>query len=184
MSYNLQNIQVLLVEDNQPMMNLIKGVLLSFGVGNVITALDGEEGFKEFCLFNPDLVITDWMMAPRDGLYLSRKIRTDPKSPNKYVPIILMTGFSEKQRVISARDEGVTEFLVKPFNTRDLYRRMYKIIEAPRQYISSAGYFGPDRRRKRKDHYDGPKRRSTDVETDEDLYSDVNPGDIGDIDFR
>ncbi len=184
MSYNLQNIQVLLVEDNQPMMNLIKAVLLSFGVGNVITALDGEEGFKEFCLFNPDLVITDWMMAPRDGLYLSRKIRTDPKSPNKFVPIILMTGFSEKQRVISARDEGVTEFLVKPFNTRDLYRRMYKIIEAPRQYVTSSEYFGPDRRRKRKDHYDGPKRRSTDVETDEDLYSDVNPADIGDIDFR
>ncbi len=180
MTYNLQNIQILLVEDNKPMLNLIRSVLLSFGVGNVITALNGEDGFREFCLFNPDLVITDWMMSPCNGLELTNNIRKHPKSPNKFVPVILMTGFSEKRRVLSARDHGVTEFIVKPFNARDLYRRMHKIIEAPRQFIDTDDYFGPDRRRKRKDEYTGIKRRKTD-KVDEINVSDIN---LSDIDFR
>ena len=184
MSYNLQNIQILLVEDNQPMLKLIKTVLLSFGVGNVITALNGEEAFKEFCLFNPDLVITDWMMSPCDGLQLSEMIRTDPKSPNKFVPIILMTGFSEKRRVLSARDGGVTEFMVKPFNTRDLYRRLHKIIEAPRQFVKCEEYFGPDRRRKPKDEYAGDKRRYNDEEQAKDTAAETDEAPINDIDFR
>ncbi len=180
MSYNFQNVQVLLIEDNKPMLNLIRGVLLSFGVGNVITALNGEDGFKEFCLFNPDLVITDWMMSPGNGLELTQTIRRHSKSPNKFVPVILMTGFSEKRRVLSARDKGITEFIVKPFNARDLYRRMHKIIESPREFIESPDYFGPDRRRKRKDVYTGIKRRYTDIID----YKNTENVDVSDIDFR
>lgn len=163
MAYNLQNIKILLVEDNQEILSLIRNVLQSFGIGKIITALNGEKGFEAFCEHNPDLVITDWMMEPCNGLKLSWKIRNDPLSPNKFVPIILMTGFSEKRRVINARDKGgITEFLVKPFNTRDLYRRLYKIIEAPRQFVEAESFFGPDRRRRRTDGYEGPFRREGD----------------------
>lgn len=182
MTYRMQDVTVLLIEDNQAMLNLVKAVLQSFGVGNVITALDGEIGFKLFCQHNPDLVITDWMMTPCDGLELGRKIRFNPKSPNKFVPIILMTGFSEKQRVISARDEGITEFLVKPFNTRDLYRRLYRIIEAPRQFVETENFFGPDRRRTKPTEYSGPKRRATDPNTQRGSSVDEDTS-ISDIDF-
>ena len=162
MAYNLQDIKILLVEDNKGMLDLVKAVLQSFGVGQVITALDGDSGFEQFRKHNPDLVITDWLMTPCDGLELSRRIRADTTSPNRFVPIILMTGFSEERRVIAARDDGITEFLVKPFNTRDLYRRLYKIIESPRQFVESESFFGPDRRRRRADNYDGPMRREND----------------------
>ena len=182
MPYNLQKIQVLLVEDNEPMMQLIKAVLQSFGIGSIITALNGEEAFKYFCRYNPDIVITDWMMSPVDGLELSHLIRTHEHSPNKFVPIILMTGFSEEKRVINARDEGITEFLVKPFNTRDLYRRLHKIIESPRQFVKTTQYFGPDRRRKNRDSYDGKKRRMTDV--DDKSKSDSANKDSIEIDFK
>ncbi len=174
MAYNLQDIKILLVEDNRGMLHLVKAVLQSFGVGQVITALDGDSGFNEFCRHNPDLVITDWLMTPCDGLELSQRIRTDPASPNKFVPIILMTGFSEERRVISARDEGITEFLVKPFNTRDLYRRLYKIIESPRQFVESEDFFGPDRRRRRVEDYNGPLRRDIDENRD----GPISPDDI------
>jgi len=159
MAYNLQDIKILLVEDNRAMLDLVKAVLQSFGIGQVITALNGDAGYNEFRRHNPDLVITDWLMTPCDGLELSKKIRTDPASPNKFVPIVLMTGFSEECRVISARDEGITEFLVKPFNTRDLYRRLYRIIESPRQFVESGTFFGPDRRRRCLEDYNGPHRR-------------------------
>ena len=133
MTYQMHKISVLVVEDNLPMLEITKSLLLTFGVGHVITAQNGEIGFKRYCELNPDIVLADWMMKPVDGISLTRIIRNDPKSPNPYVPVILMTGFSEKRRVFQARDAGVTEFLVKPFNARDLYKRLVQVIERPRQ---------------------------------------------------
>ncbi len=162
MAYQFHGIKILLVEDNQPMLDLAKSILTTFGVGLVYTAKNGEAGFKLFKEINPDLVIADWMMKPMDGISLTRLIRNDPKSPNQFVPVILMTGFSEKRRVLQARDAGVTEFLVKPFNARDLYRRIAQVIERPRQFVRSDDFFGPDRRRNRNISYYGPYRREND----------------------
>lgn len=169
MSYQLHRISVLVVEDSKPMMQITKSLLLTFGIGQVIEASDGKAGFNRYCEHQPDIVLADWMMQPVDGIELTRMIRTDPHSPDPYVPIILMTGFSEKKRVFSARDAGVTEFLVKPFTARDLYKRIAQVIERPRQFVHSEDFFGPDRRRKRskKDLYQGPYRRQTDVENNE-----------------
>ncbi|MCD8525746.1 MAG: response regulator, partial [Alphaproteobacteria bacterium] len=82
MTYQFYGINILIVEDNQPMLDITKSILLTFGVGRVITARNGETGFKEFCNYNPDLVIADWMMTPMDGITLTRLIRTDKRSPN------------------------------------------------------------------------------------------------------
>ncbi|MGB4058274.1 MAG: response regulator [Alphaproteobacteria bacterium] len=163
MSYHFDNITVLIVEDNLPMLELTKAVMLAFGVKNVITAKNGEEGFKKFCEYNPDIVIADWMMKPMDGISMARRVRNDFLSPNKYVPFVLMTGFSEKRRVMQARDAGITEFLVKPFTARDLYKRIYQVIERPRQFVRSEDFFGPDRRRKKTPDYNGPRRREVDT---------------------
>lgn len=163
MPYQMHKISVLVVEDNLPMLEITKSLLLTFGVGHVITAQNGEIGFKRFCELNPDIVIADWMMKPVDGISLTRVIRNDPKSPNPFVPLILMTGFSEKRRVFQARDAGVTEFLVKPFNARDLYKRLVQVIERPRQFVRATDFFGPDRRRRSHGPYDGPMRRESDM---------------------
>lgn len=170
-----------MVEDNKPMLDLTKSILKSFGVGTVETALDGEEGFRKFCSTNPDLVIVDWMMEPMDGISMCRHIRNSDESPNQYVPVILMTGFSEKKRVISARDAGITEFLVKPFNVRALYKRLVQIVEKPRQFVRVEDFFGPDRRRKRKaEDYSGPFKRKTDAEK----FSAKKKDKVEHIDFR
>lgn len=163
MAYQFNRISVMVVEDNLPMMEITKALLLAFGVGNVISASNGDIGFRRFCQYNPDIVIADWMMKPMDGITLTQRIRNAPDSPNPYVPVILMTGFSEKRRVLEARDAGVTEFLVKPFNARDLYKRIAQVIERPRQFVRSDDFFGPDRRRNKKtEEYAGPQRRETD----------------------
>lgn len=162
MAYDFSDVSVLVVEDNQPMVDLLKSLLNTYGFEDVLTARNGEEGFDLFCKEAPDLVITDWMMKPGDGISLARRMRNDPMSPNQFVPVILMTGFSERRRVMQARDSGVTEFLVKPFNARDLYRRIAQIIEKPRQFVRSEDFFGPDRRRKKEKEYTGPDRRAID----------------------
>ena len=84
MAYQLHRVSVLVVEDNRPMMEITKSLLLTFGVGHVITAFDGETGYKRFCEYDPDIVIADWMMKPMDGITFTKKIRKDEDSPNPY----------------------------------------------------------------------------------------------------
>ncbi len=165
MAYNLSDLRVLVIEDNQPMLDIIRSILFAFGVGEVYGVRNGETGFKLYCEIDPDLVICDWMMKPGDGIYFTEQVRSSPMSPNPFVPIILITGFSVKKRVMQARDAGVTEFLVKPFTAKDLYARIVQAIERPRKYIRSQNFFGPDRRRggARDDDYSGPKRRKNDT---------------------
>lgn len=165
MTYTLEKARILVVDDMKPMLHLVDSVLKIFGFKEIHLAENGEEGFEKLCKHDPDLVITDWMMDPVNGLELTKKIRQDPLAPNPYVPILMMTGFSSRLRVEDARDQGITEFIVKPFTTRDLYTRVAQIIEKPRQFVDAGEFFGPDRRRKRPKDYQGPRRRDADEES-------------------
>lgn len=163
MPYQFENASVLVVDDMKPMLALTAGALNTMGFKNVYTASNAEDAFKLVCDRDPDIIITDWLMEPMDGIELTQKIRKDPRAPNQYVPIILMTGYSAKIRVMEARDKGVTEFLVKPFSGKDLYARIEQLIEKPRKFITTPEFFGPDRRRRRGDDYKGPRRRGVDA---------------------
>lgn len=160
MSYQFKNITVLVVESTRAMFDLTRSVLQAFGVNQVYSAYSSEEGFDALCRLSPDLVIIDWLQEPNNGLELTRRIRVDNTSPNPFLPIILMTGYSQKKRVLAARDSGITEFLVKPFTAKALYQKIEQLIERPRHFVSSENYFGPDRRRKREGEYGGPERRT------------------------
>jgi two-component system chemotaxis response regulator CheY len=94
-----------------------------------------------------------------DGLELTQMIRQPDANSNPYVPIIMMTGHSEKKRVTSARDAGVTEFLAKPISAKALYQRILNIVANPRPFIKTKTYSGPDRRRSNSASYTGPERR-------------------------
>lgn len=162
MAYQFEKLSVLVVEDNQPMQALLSRILQTFGFKNIHFAKDGEDGFRTFCNTSPDLVIADWVMKPIDGIELVNLIRTSTKSPNPYVPVIITTGFTDKEHVEKARDAGITEFLVKPFSAEQLYRRLVQVIEKPRMFVKNDNFFGPDRRRRSADPYGGPKRREED----------------------
>lgn len=162
MGFRFENLSVLIVEDTVPMRKLVTSVLDTLGVGNIFTATDGEQGFESFCKNNPDIVIADWHMVPMSGIELVEQIRKSPVSPNKMVPIIMMTGYSAMPRVSEARDCGATEFLVKPFSANDLARRIAYVINKPRDFIETGEFFGPDRRRRKIDNYSGPYRREED----------------------
>ena len=160
MTYQFQNIRVLVIESTKEMSDLTKSVLSYFGVGEVHTAYGARAGFDACCKLHPDLIIIDWLEEPDNGLELTKLIRNDDRSPNPFVPILMMTGFSQKKRVVLARDSGITEFLVKPFTAKALYQKIEHIIEVPRHFVVCDRYFGPDRRRKRDEHYDGKERRA------------------------
>jgi len=163
MAYNFEDLSVLIVEDNAPVREITASLMQTFGLKKIATARNAQEGFTKFCNLNPDLVITDWMMLPSDGFEMVRLIRNDSDSPNPYVPVLLMTAFTQKLKIEKARDFGVTEVLAKPFMARDLYKRIVQIIETPRRFVRCDDFFGPDRRRKIDENFDGHYKRETDV---------------------
>lgn len=161
MTYELDRLTVLIVEDMIPMVALTKSLLHIFGFRHIYTARDAQEGYDLYLQEKPDIIITDWHMEGMDGVELIQKIRTADDSHNPYIPIILMTGYSSRRRVESARDNGMTEFLMKPYTARDLCNKIVQLIEKPRAFVKAPGFVGPDRRRKEED-YDGPIRRNED----------------------
>jgi two-component system chemotaxis response regulator CheY len=158
--YDLSGLRGLVVDDSHFMRRVVEQVLIALGVGEVRTAVDGYDGFMRFCEFKPDFIITDWDMIDADGPSLVERIRSDPKSPNPFVPIIMLTGYAEYNRVLEARDFGITEFVVKPISAAVIYKRLVSLIENPRPFIKSTnGYFGPCRRRSTLPSYEGENRR-------------------------
>ena len=160
--YDLENLKIMIVEDNQPILDILRSVLKSFGVRHTYGVRNGNSAYKLLKEIDLDLVICDWMMEPCNGLEFTQKVRNDPASPDPFLPIIFLTGYSEEHRVKNARDAGVNEFLAKPFKPIDLYERIAHIMDRPRKYIKSRSYFGPDRRRKDHPQFDGAKKRSSD----------------------
>ena len=156
----MKELKVLVIDDCAPMLGMMVSILDRFGFTSIVTARDGEEAFAVFQAEKPDLVITDWHMPNVDGLEFCHWIRRNKHSVNRRVPIILMTGFSERERIGKARDSGVTEVLVKPFTAKDLARRIMYVIDVPRDFIEAMEFLGPDRRRRPDDDYIGGNKRS------------------------
>lgn len=161
---SLKSINVLLVDDNQHMRTITSAILQSAGVRSIRETSDGAAALDMVRDFPVDLAIVDFNMFPLDGVEFTRLIRNSPDSANPYLPIIMMTGHSEKSRVVEARDAGVTEFVVKPITAKAVFDRIQAVIMKPRPFVRTGDYFGPDRRRINASGYGGPFRRSTDEE--------------------
>ena len=158
----LQSLDILLVDDNPNMRAIVSTMLKSVGVGRVREVDDGAAALAALKDRPADLAIVDFKMLPVDGVTFTHLIRTAKDSPNPYLPIIMMTGHSDKRRVTEARDAGVTEFVTKPLTAKALLDRLHAVIFRPRPYVKTDSYFGPDRRRRNDANYRGEKRRVAD----------------------
>jgi CheY-like chemotaxis protein len=152
-------LRFLVIDDNAHMRRIMRTLLHGFGTREVYEAEDGAAGLEAFNHYLPDLIITDWAMPIFDGIELTQMIRQPNANSNPYIPIIMLTGHSEKKRVMAARDAGVTEFLAKPISAKGLYQRILNVVAKPRPFIRTKTYFGPDRRRNANPNYAGPERR-------------------------
>jgi CheY-like chemotaxis protein len=163
MSAGFEKVRVLLVDDNQHMRAIVMTVLAGVGVRHVRETRDGAEALEALRNWPADLAIVDFQMFPLDGVEFTRMVRNAPDSKNPYLPIIMMTGHSEKSRVLEARDAGVTEFVAKPLTAKAILERMQSVIYRPRPFVRTAGYFGPDRRRRDDTTFAGPWVRASDA---------------------
>lgn len=157
------DLHVLVVDDNEHMRALMKAMLHAIGLRGVLEAGDGSQAMHRLREHEVDVVITDLLMNPLDGLDFVRLLRQSPSSPCPTVPVIMVTGHSTLHHVQEARDAGVDELLTKPVAARDLVDRLNKVVEHRRPFVKTDAYFGPERRRRTDLAYDGPKRRAADA---------------------
>ena len=160
MAYNFTKVKILLVECSSEMAQLLRSVLrmLTVPENNIDIAYSPEEAFEQFNQVGHDLIFTDWLEYPDRGLKFAKMIRRHPSSRNKCVPIIMTAGSGHREKVIKARDYGVSDYIVKPFSAELLARRITKIIEDEREFVMSENYVGPNRRFK-DEPFEGEDRR-------------------------
>jgi len=158
--YRFDRLNVLVVDDNVHMRKLVATILQAFGVVQINEAESADRAWAGLRETNPDVIVVDWVMEGMSGLDLVQMIRTNPQAPNPFVPVIMLTGHTSLDHVRQARDAGVNEFIAKPVSIKTMMSRLVSVIEHPRPYVRTTGYFGPCRRRRGAEEYAGPERRS------------------------
>ena len=130
---DFNRLRFLVIDDNAHMRRIVRTLLHGFGAREVYEAEDGAAGLDAFTHYVPDIVLTDWAMPIFDGLELAQMIRQPGANANPFVPIIMVTGHTEKARVTAARDAGITEFLAKPISAKAPYQRIVNVVANPRR---------------------------------------------------
>jgi two-component system chemotaxis response regulator CheY len=120
------NAPVLVVDDYQTMVRIIRNLLKQLGFENVDEASDGREALEKMRTKKYGLVISDWNMEPMTGYELLREVRADEIL--RPTPFIMVTAESKTENVIAAKKAGVNNYIVKPFNAQTLKAKVASVL--------------------------------------------------------
>jgi two-component system, chemotaxis family, chemotaxis protein CheY len=143
----IQALKVLVVDDEHTMRKVTKSLLQAIGVKTIHEANDGRSGLEAICTLAPDVVILDWEMPSPNGPEFVRQVRSPASFPFPDVPIIMLTAFGERSRVVEAVRLGVNEFLLKPVSSKALQARLVSIIAKPRRMVKKGDCYVPEPRK-------------------------------------
>jgi two-component system chemotaxis response regulator CheY len=121
-----KSLNVLIVDDYKTMLRIIRNLLKQIEINNVEEASDGTEALTRLRGGNFDLIISDWNMAPMTGLQLLQEVRADAKL--KSLPFIMITAESKTENVVAAKQAGVSNYIVKPFNAETLKGKIEMVL--------------------------------------------------------
>jgi len=121
-----KNMKVLIVDDYKTMLRILRNLLRQLGFMDVEEATDGSMALQKLQQHDFGLIISDWNMEPMTGLQLLREVRADPKL--KHIPFIMVTAESKSENVIAAKEAGVSNYIVKPFNAETLKSKMVSVL--------------------------------------------------------
>lgn len=121
-----KNMKVLIVDDYQTMLRILRNLLRQLEFNNVEEAKDGGAALELLRKEQFGLVISDWNMEPMTGIQLLREVRADPKL--KSLPFIMITAESKSENVIAAKEAGVSNYIVKPFNSETLRAKLASVL--------------------------------------------------------
>ena len=117
---------VLVVDDYQTMIRIIRNLLNQLGFRNVEEAKDGRQALEKMQSSKFGLVISDWNMEPMTGFELLQQVRASEAL--KATPFIMITAESKTENVIAAKKAGVNNYIVKPFNAETLKGKLKAVL--------------------------------------------------------
>jgi two-component system chemotaxis response regulator CheY len=121
-----KSLPILIVDDYKTMLRIIRNLLKQLNLENVQEATDGSSALKMLRDGNFGLVISDWNMEPMTGLQLLKEVRADAKL--KQLPFIMITAESKTENVVAAKEAGVSNYIVKPFNAETLRQKLVSVL--------------------------------------------------------
>jgi two-component system, chemotaxis family, chemotaxis protein CheY len=121
-----KSMNILIVDDFKTMLRIIRNLLKQIEFNNVEEASDGSDALVRLRAGNFGLVISDWNMAPMTGLQLLQEVRADTRL--KATPFIMVTAESKTENVVAAKQAGVSNYIVKPFNAETLRGKIEKVL--------------------------------------------------------
>lgn len=121
-----KNLSVLIVDDFKTMLSIIRHLLNQLGFYNVKEATSGSMALEMLRRDDFGLIISDWNMGPMTGLQLLREVRADEKL--RTIPFIMVTAELRSESVIAAKEAGVSNYVVKPFDAETLRARMLSVL--------------------------------------------------------
>ncbi len=154
----LSTLDLLVIDPSSHMTTLISQMLRHLKVRSVAEAHDTDAAARLLHTHRYGAIMVNDVLSPADGVTLVRTLRQAAEGLNRDTPVIMMSSSPDALDVASARDAGITEFLRKPFAAKHIETRLLSILAAPRPFVASGGYAGPDRRRRRSG-YTGSNRR-------------------------
>ena len=119
---------ILVVDDYQTMVRIIRNLLKQLGFEDVDDASDGTQAIAKLKQRRYGLVISDWNMEPMTGFDLLKSVRSDESI--KDTPFIMVTAESKTDNVIAAKKAGVSSYIVKPFNAQTLKSKIESVCAA------------------------------------------------------
>lgn len=102
----------------------------------------GRNAMNTIRQWPPDVILTEYWLSLMNGVEMLRTVRTD-KGPLRFTPIIMVSAETRREKVIAARNAGVTEYIAKPITAKDMLLRIREAIERPRPFVDSKAYFDP-----------------------------------------
>ena len=117
---------ILVVDDYQTMLKIVRNLLRQLGFDNVDTATDGAEALSKLRANQYDLIISDWNMEPMNGYQLLKEVRSDHKLQK--TPFIMITAESKSENAVTAKKAGVNSYIVKPFTADTLKTKMVAVF--------------------------------------------------------
>lgn len=126
-----KNMPILIVDDYKTMLRIVRNLLSQLGFNNVDEATDGTMAFAKLEQKQHEqkpfkMVISDWNMEPMSGLELLKKIRADERF--KTMPFIMVTAETKAENVIIAKQAGVNNYIIKPFNAATLKQKLSAVV--------------------------------------------------------
>ena len=160
---NFQSVRTLVVDKDRFSGSLITQMLRGFGVEN-IELLDSAADAKTFMTENHvDLCLVEAGLPDMGGAELVHWVRHEQRESLRYVPVLMLTGYSQSQEVSAARDAGANMVVRKPLSPRLLFDRLSWIARTPRPFVETDDFAGPDRRFREAAPPGGEYRRATDI---------------------